>query len=82
MGWEYFNSLPGDRARPWEWAAFMTRTVRGVLPAANLISSTVAPPLPLDRPNPFLVLDQSLKSEGEAPLPTEFEYYTDGSVEE
>lgn len=20
MGWEYFNSLPGDRKRPWEWA--------------------------------------------------------------
>jgi chitinase len=21
MGWEYFNSLPGDREKPWEWAA-------------------------------------------------------------
>jgi hypothetical protein len=24
MGWEYFNSLPGDLLRPWEWAACMS----------------------------------------------------------
>ncbi|KAK2756434.1 hypothetical protein FQN54_005326 [Arachnomyces sp. PD_36] len=24
MGWEYFNSLPGEAARPWEWAACMS----------------------------------------------------------
>ncbi len=24
MGWEYFNSLPGGRERPWEWAAVMS----------------------------------------------------------
>lgn len=23
MGWEYFNSLPGGRERPWEWAGMM-----------------------------------------------------------
>ena len=34
MGWEYFNSLPGDMARPWEWAAFMARAV-GVGMGAN-----------------------------------------------
>lgn len=27
MGWEYFNSIPGDVDRPWEWAAFMARAV-------------------------------------------------------
>lgn len=32
MGWEYFNSLPGDMAAPWEWAANMARTVRSALP--------------------------------------------------
>lgn len=29
MGWEYFNSLPGGRERPWEWAQFMTRIMAG-----------------------------------------------------
>ncbi|KAL4788461.1 glycoside hydrolase superfamily [Aspergillus varians] len=24
MGWEYFNSMPGQRDRPWEWAAQMS----------------------------------------------------------
>lgn len=24
MGWEYFNALPGGRAKPWQWAAEMT----------------------------------------------------------
>ncbi|PGH27190.1 hypothetical protein AJ80_01147 [Polytolypa hystricis UAMH7299] len=24
MGWEYFNALPGDAERPWEWAACMS----------------------------------------------------------
>jgi chitinase len=24
MGWEYFNSMPGQRERPWEWAAEMS----------------------------------------------------------
>ncbi|MFB9904904.1 glycosyl hydrolase family 18 protein [Allokutzneria oryzae] len=28
-GWEYFNSLPGGTARPWEWAAEMTAALRG-----------------------------------------------------
>lgn len=32
MGWEYFNSLPGGRERPWEWAAFMTRVLRDSTP--------------------------------------------------
>ena len=30
MGWEYFNALPGGKERPWEWATFMTRVLRGV----------------------------------------------------
>lgn len=24
MGWEYFNSLPGEKAKPWQWAAEMS----------------------------------------------------------
>jgi len=28
-GWEYFNSLPGGKEAPWEWAAWMTALIRG-----------------------------------------------------
>ncbi|KJZ74012.1 hypothetical protein HIM_06680 [Hirsutella minnesotensis 3608] len=28
MGWEYFNGLPGDAPRPWEWAQKMTSMLR------------------------------------------------------
>lgn len=27
MGWEYFNSLPGDLERPWEWAKSMDTAI-------------------------------------------------------
>lgn len=37
MGWEYFNSLPGGQARPWEWAANVARTIRTPLPQAPAI---------------------------------------------
>ena len=30
IGWEYWNSKPGDEARPWEWAHGMWRTLRNV----------------------------------------------------
>lgn len=29
MGWEYFNSLPGGKERPWEWARAMTALLKG-----------------------------------------------------
>jgi len=32
MGWEYFNALPGDAARPWEWAGVVARSARAVRP--------------------------------------------------
>lgn len=44
MGWEYFNSLPGDLARPWEWAANMARTIRTPLP---LPVQAAPPPIPI-----------------------------------
>lgn len=27
MGWEYFNSMPGDCEKPWEWAEVMRKTL-------------------------------------------------------
>jgi hypothetical protein len=29
MGWEYFNSSPGGKVKPWEWAQRMTMLLRG-----------------------------------------------------
>lgn len=42
MGWEYFNALPGDRARPWEWAAEMTvsMNMKDVVVAARQVLSS------------------------------------------
>lgn len=74
MGWEYFNSMPGDRAAPWKWAEFMTKNIRGrpvvtVPPAASAV---------VKKPNPFMLVD--LDGEVEAQVPQEFEYYSDDSV--
>jgi chitinase len=45
MGWEFFNSLPGERAKPWQWAAQMSLSMgmKDVLTAAGqlMMGSTV-----------------------------------------
>ncbi|KAH8805774.1 glycoside hydrolase superfamily [Xylogone sp. PMI_703] len=75
MGWEYFNSLPGDTQRPWEWAEFMTKHVRnGLSPAQGLPATTISQEKKTD-----LIDGNDSK---EAPTPAEFEYFTDGSLEE
>ncbi|KAK5136817.1 hypothetical protein LTR08_002113 [Meristemomyces frigidus] len=53
MGWEYFNALPGDQPRPWEWAALMARIVRTPMsaPAAQQQQQQV-PIQPYGRPAP------------------------------
>jgi chitinase len=85
MGWEYFNSLPGDRARPWEWAAFMTKHVRGGLLAST--RKEIAPSLMATEQkkvqDPFLLADDiSTKNGEDAPLPKSFVYDTDGYISE
>lgn len=39
MGWEYFNSLPGDLGQPWRWAADMARTIRTALPPSGQVEA-------------------------------------------
>lgn len=89
MGWEYFNSLPGDRARPWEWAAFMTKNVRSINPIAALASSISIPPKqqqPLTQSlAPPVAIVQAVDEDpkaSDAPLPKDFEYFTDGSLDD
>ncbi|KAF4626706.1 hypothetical protein G7Y89_g11454 [Cudoniella acicularis] len=84
MGWEYFNSLPGDRAAPWEWAALMTKILGGkpsTDASTSLTSDTHANPAKGNQ-NPFLLVDGDVKDKIEAPIPKGFEYYSDGSLDE
>ncbi|TAQ87197.1 hypothetical protein B7494_g4471 [Chlorociboria aeruginascens] len=79
MGWEYFNSLPGDKQKPWEWAEFMTRNVRGILPAAPVASASTGV---VEEKKDIGIVDEDPegKGKGEAPLPKVFEYYSDSSI--
>lgn len=76
MGWEYFNSLPGDRDRPWEWARTITAMIRAhclALPApAEEISQTSGGGTAADPDAPG-------GKEVETPAP--FEYYSDSTPE-
>lgn len=80
MGWEYFNSLPGDRAAPWEWAEFMTKNVRSSLPGTVPAPVAVVAPtqqVPSAEAHPAPLADVDAKITGEAPTPGKFEYYSD-----
>ncbi|RFU30715.1 hypothetical protein B7463_g5627, partial [Scytalidium lignicola] len=76
MGWEYFNSLPGDTQKPWQWAEYMTKNVRNGLPSPAQVP-------------PHTIIAQKKKinpvdghDSKEAPLPADFEYFTDDSLDE
>ncbi|TKA77070.1 hypothetical protein B0A49_03431 [Cryomyces minteri] len=56
MGWEYFNSLPGDVRAPWEWAAGMARCVRMALPPAGTLPIAPTPAFPQDSLDQLVVL--------------------------
>lgn len=95
MGWEYFNSLPGDTQRPWEWAGVMTKNVRSHF----LLPPPSRPPTQPPIRNPFdMSAAQIPISVSEKPSttkskpesvdadlpdlkdpPKEFEYFTDGN---
>ncbi|KAJ2902381.1 uncharacterized protein MKZ38_000627 [Zalerion maritima] len=69
FGWEYFNSLPGGRERPWLW----TEEIRKILP--------VGPPKePTDPGSKAAGCNDPSRAdeEGEAELPHNFEYDSDG----
>ncbi|KAJ4394840.1 hypothetical protein N0V93_004060 [Gnomoniopsis smithogilvyi] len=42
MGWEYFNSEPGETAAPWEWAQQMTEILRPDYPVSLTITTETA----------------------------------------
>lgn len=91
MGWEYFNSLPGDIHRPWEWAGMMTKHVRNLsLPPPGPSGSNPFAMLTAQVPNAVpgnIVASKTVLESVDADLPDatdtprEFEYFSDGSEE-
>lgn len=88
MGWEYFNSLPGGRERPWEWAQWMSRVLgpdRTTAPEVVMPVGKVEMP-PAEEEKQQRVVEADADDVGgkgvEAPLPGAFEYHSDGLAEE
>lgn len=85
MGWEYFNSMPGETDRPWEWASSMSSLLR---------AHSLRPEIPPDAP-PVPVVQQQVAAVPRQPhevdpdpvnnlplqVPRSFEYYSDGGDE-
>lgn len=69
MGWEYFNSLPGGRERPWEWAVMMGRIMGRRTAATGAGVGVGAGP-------PAQVVVDGADEEYSAPVPTSFTYFS------
>ena len=89
MGWEYFNSLPGGRERPWEWARWMSALLGragaskgGVREATTLPSTVVKAEAEADVDNDADTDTDDTTSASDTPLPEPFEYYSDGLAED
>lgn len=79
MGWEYFNSLPGGLESPWEWAWWMTRTVRDGQEVP--VGPGGIDRMLLAKGEAEKVADSASDSEETyiAPVPRGFEYYSEGA---
>ncbi len=98
MGWEYFNSLPGGRERPWEWAQTMTRLLRGgqktgEAKLGQLLTGNgdIVEPARKEGGKPHQEMLVDADEEGVAidsvgvpapPVPQPFEYHSDGTDED
>ncbi|GAB0138943.1 hypothetical protein EsDP_00007162 [Epichloe bromicola] len=74
MGWEYFNSLPGDASRPWEWAGNLSSLLRrhSLVPVSTTLTEQTQATAAIEvDPDP---LNNRLLE-----VPKEFEYYSDGN---
>ncbi|KAK4219212.1 chitinase [Rhypophila decipiens] len=91
MGWEYFNSLPGGRERPWEWARCMTGLVRGRRVVneeeeGGQNGSGGMSETGNGKGTDMVEADADAEAGGgggkEAPVPDSFEYFSDGATGE
>ncbi|KAG6002206.1 hypothetical protein E4U21_003337 [Claviceps maximensis] len=76
MGWEYFNSLPGDASRPWEWASGLTSLLRG----RSLLSDSATSIGQTQSRAPTEIVPDPVNN---SPLqvPHEFEYHSDANMD-
>ncbi|CAN8095758.1 unnamed protein product [Discula destructiva] len=86
MGWEYFNSLPGGRERPWEWAQWMTKVMgadQTMLPEVIMPVGSIEAPLgEKEEEEKVVELDADDEGKEEARLPEPFEYHSEGLEED
>ena len=68
MGWEYFNSLPGGKERPWEWAGMMGGILGVTRAVANSAGASGGPDEKM--------ADGNSKDES-TPVPAPFTYISD-----
>ncbi|KAK6074912.1 chitinase [Seiridium cupressi] len=90
MGWEYFNSSPGGKERPWEWAQRMTKLLRDdggksldLLPDINAEGAkqeTACSKESTPTSSSVFEIDPDTEADAEAPLPDDFQYYSDGPL--
>lgn len=79
MGWEYFNSLPGGKERPWEWAKTMMSIVGRPSSALNIPAKAEAATSannPIQRPS-HQPGEVDIDDGASAPVPQPFDYLTD-----
>ncbi|KAI8658750.1 GH18 domain-containing protein [Fusarium keratoplasticum] len=81
MGWEYFNSLPGGTARPWEWARDMTKLLRGHLFPQSAETAVVTDGS-VPTANATNEIDADAPGGKDVKVPKQFDYYSDGTDDE
>ncbi len=84
FGWEYFNSMPGGRERPWEWARWMTALLRGEKATAAAGGHVLEDVKNMakrehEAHRRTVEADPDGPSGPDAPVPEQFDYYSDGS---
>ncbi|CAG9954056.1 unnamed protein product [Clonostachys rosea f. rosea IK726] len=80
MGWEYFNSMPGGRERPWEWAKFMTGLLRGH--SLEPERKEIEPERKEVKTKASIEVDADSPDGAPPQLPKAFEYHSEGLEED
>ncbi|KAH8664258.1 chitinase [Xylariales sp. PMI_506] len=82
MGWEYFNSAPGGKDRPWEWAERMTKLLRPVQTPATGAAQSGNGQLSGSAVREPEDVDPDSEASADPPLPDTFDYHSDGPLED
>jgi hypothetical protein len=89
MGWEYFNALPGEEERPWEWAQAMSALLRGrrTVPGVEAVEEDIRTEAVRSQGAAAAHKEADPDEGGDAkaaavPVPRAFDYYSDGGGQE